>query len=353
MKEPIICNNKNNLLLQLHITGKCNQHCKHCYHNEYGNEPITFNNIKDIIEQYKELLQKYNTSKGINERGIINITGGEPFVRKDFMDILELFNENRKYFSYGILTNGSFITDEIAEKLVKFEVNDVQVSVEGSKDTHDMIRGEGNFEKTFKAIDILNKHKIPTIVSFTASKMNYKEFPLVAEYCKEHNVTRLGSDRLVPIGNGENIKEQCLSPEECIEYFMIMKEEQDKALVDKDCNTEILMNRALHFIVTKKSIYGCSAGDSAIVIDEMGNILPCRRMPIKCGNVLEDNLSDVYFNNEIMNDLRKKDISLGCEKCRFNRTCNGGAKCISYAMYNDYKKADPFCPLIFYKRNNN
>lgn len=349
-------NNKSYLLLQLHITGRCNQKCKHCYHTEYTNEPLSFKDIEKIIEDYLELLKKYNEInkiEGFNKIGHINVTGGEPFIRKDFMDILELLYEKRDYFTFGILTNGSYITDEIAKKLVKLQVAHVQVSIDGGPKVHDFIRGNGNFERTFNAIDILRKYKIRTIVSFTASKINYKEFPIVAEYCKKHDVSTLWSDRLVPIGNGVNIGEQCLSSKECLEYFKIMKNEQDKALKDENCKTEIYMKRALQFIASKGTIYTCKAADSAFTIDEFGNILPCRRMPIKCGNILKDNLSDIYFNNEIMKQIRKKEIPRECEKCRFRNLCNGGARCISYAINKDFNKADPYCPLIFYKRNNN
>lgn len=353
MGEIITCDeNKSGLLLQLHITGKCNQHCKHCYHTNYENEPMTFDDIKNIIEQFKELIHKYNKNKGINEKGELTITGGEPFVRKDFMDILELLYENREYFSYQILTNGSFITDEIADKLLKLKVNCVQVSIDGYEETHDMIRGKGNFVRTFKAIDILNKHNIQTVVSFTASKLNYKDFPKVARHCEKHGVKVLWSERLVPIGNGKKIEEQCLSAAECMEYFQLMKKEKD-LLLSKNSGTEISMKESLQFIVSKENPQRCSAADSAISIDEFGNILPCRRMPIKCGNVLKDNLSDIYFNNDIMNSIRKRTIPKECEACRFRKTCNGGAKCIAYGINKDYSTADPFCPLIFYKRNKN
>ncbi|MBU5488944.1 radical SAM protein [Clostridium sp. MSJ-8] len=353
MNKIVTCNeNTSGIALQLHITGRCNQKCKHCYHNEYLNEPMKLEDIRLIIEQYKELISKYNDNKKIKEIGHISVTGGEPFIRNDFMDILKIFCDNREYFKFSILTNGSFITEEVAKKLISYGVNDVQVSIDGSMKTHDFIRGEGNFNQTFKAIDILVKYKIPTIVSFTANKFNYMEFEEVARCCEKHRVNILWSDRLVPIGNGKKMYDQCLSPTETLEYFKIMKKVQDDFRKRKSL-TYISIDRALQFIVTKQIPHRCVAGDSLITIDEFGNLLPCRRMPIKCGNVLKDNLSNLYFNSEIMNELRTRKVSSECSKCRFQKTCNGGAKCISYAINNDFNKAEPFCPLIYYKRNNN
>ena len=82
------CQNANRLLLQFHITGNCNLKCKHCYRIEGNVEPLTFENIVSVVEQFKELRQIYNFIKKIERRGHINITGGEPFTRSDIKEIL-------------------------------------------------------------------------------------------------------------------------------------------------------------------------------------------------------------------------------------------------------------------------
>jgi len=46
--------------------------------------------------------------------GHITVTGGEPFIRSDFLELLDILSANRKYFSFAILTNGSFIDDAMA-----------------------------------------------------------------------------------------------------------------------------------------------------------------------------------------------------------------------------------------------
>lgn len=337
-------------ILQLHITGRCNQRCKHCYHTEYVNETLTFDNIKEIIKQYIDLLDNYNENLEYPYKGHINITGGEPLMRKDFMKIIQFMYANRNKFTFHILSNGSLITDEIARKLGNSGVNYVQLSIDGDFENHNSIRGEGNLERTLKAIDILIRNGVNTAVSFTAGAKNYKDFTKVAEYCSEHAVSVLWADRVVPFGSADS--SQCLSPEQCMEFFRMMKDEKDEQ-IKKGSSLNIEMGRSLQFIVSKELPYHCNAGDSQIVVDENGNIMPCRRLPIICGNVLKDNLSDVFYKSSIMQDLRKKKIPKECGSCRFNRTCNGGARCISYAKTKDFDNADPYCPLIFYSKNDN
>ena len=105
------------------------------------------------------------------------------------------------------------------------------------------------------------------------------------------------------------------------------------------------MNRALQFIGSRWAVYSCSAGKSLITVDEFGNVLPCRRMPIICGNIYTSTLDDVYFNSQTFKDLQKEYVPEECALCEYSFLCNGGAKCQSYAIYGSYKKADPACFL--------
>lgn len=342
-----------NFCLQLHITGRCNQKCKHCYHDDYENELLDYNDIVRIITQFKMLIEKYKIENDVKKvYRHINITGGEPFVRNDIWKIIE-FLDNDKYFTYGILTNGSLIDDVVSKRLASLHVSNVQVSIDGTEENHDYIRGIGNYKQTFNAIDCLRRNGIATSVSFTANRLNYKDFPKIAKDCVDHDVSRIWSDRLVPIGNGKKIKDMCLKPNELMEYISIMKDVKNYYEKMVCVKTEISMRRSLQFLANKKDIYSCKAGNKHLTVDEKGNILPCRRMPIICGNVKEDNLCDVYFNNEMMRRVRNKTIPKECEKCRFKLACCGGARCISYAMCNDFNVADPFCPLIYYNKNVN
>ena len=170
----MFCNVKNRLLLQFHITGRCNLRCKHCYRTEGDVEALSFEDIIAVIEQFKALVNTYNTRHNVKRRAHINITGGEPFFRKDIKDILFYLGENKDIFSYGILSNGTFIDDEIIAILKKSEVSFVQLSIDGNREMHDSLRAEGDYDRVFKTAEYLEKNGIKTYISFTANKSNYK-----------------------------------------------------------------------------------------------------------------------------------------------------------------------------------
>ena len=340
----MICNSKNRLLLQFHITGRCNLRCKHCYRTEGDVEPLGYDDIIKVIEQYKELLKSYNKLHNIKRRGHINITGGEPFIRKDIKQILNYLGENKESFSYGVLSNGSYVEDLI-ELLKETGVSFVQLSLDGDKKTHDLLRGKNDYSRVLKTAKMLEKNKIRTYISFTANKDNYKHLPLVANECRKRGITKLWSDRIVPIGNGKEIEELAITPDVLPDYLRTLRKAQGGLLAKLlSRKTEVTMNRALQFM-EGGGIYVCSAGNSLITVDEFGNIMPCRRMPVICGNIFKSTLEKVYFENEVFKSLRIPTIPEECRRCLYKDICQGGARCQSYAIHNDFLHADVGCPL--------
>lgn len=344
--NPCCCNMQSRILLQFHITGRCNLRCKHCYRVEGDAEPLSYKDVIAVIEQYKELRQNYNKLHRIKKRGHINLTGGEPFIRKDIKEILSYMGENRKYFSYGILSNGSFLDDELIALLKKTNVAFVQLSLDGKKEMHDELRAPGDYDRVLSTAERLEKSGIKTYISFTANQKNFRDLPHIAKKCRKRRITKLWSDRIVPIGNGEELKELVITADLLKKYVKTLKKAQGNWFTRLYYpKTQVTMNRALQFLYSKGSYYSCSAGNSLITVDEFGNVMPCRRMPISCGNIKDSSLWEIYQNHEIFRDLRIERIPSECSHCQYAIWCRGGAKCQSYATYHSYQKRDPACPL--------
>lgn len=334
------CSNDRRLILQWHITSRCNLRCKHCYQVSYQTPELDFHNILGIMKQYSELLS------ALNRKGHINFTGGEPFLREDFFDLLHECKRYSSLFSFGILTNGTLLNRKTVEELKKLQPDFIQVSIEGNREIHDSIRGSGNLDIVIKGLELLSYYRIKTLVSFTAHRGNYKSFSSVVDLCRKHNVFKVWTDRIVPFGNGEDLKDQVLNPEEAWEFFMgINKLRKQKGFPWKQ-NTIVEMSRALQFLAAGNTPYRCGAGESLITVLEDGIVLPCRRLPIDCGNIKEKTLLEIYSDNKTMRGLREqRDPPHGCEKCSYFFLCDGGAKCISYAITKDPFSRDPGCPI--------
>lgn len=302
------------MIFQWHISEKCNLSCTHCYQGELSKEP-TLDELLYILDE----IIKFSENKS---KLHINITGGEPLLKKEFYDLIDVLND--KNISYGVLTNGTLIDKEKVKKLEKAKF--IQVSIEGSEDTHNSIRGKNNYKKVLEGIRILKSHRKKVLVSFTAHKMNFREFPEVCNISRKSKVDKVWADRLIPSGKGSEL--ETLNSEEFHEFLNIMaKEKKKKILFSK---TEIAMERALQFLLGGEP-YKCSAGKNLITIMPDGKIYPCRRMPIYCGNIFENSLDEI-FELEALRNLREERADEKCDKCIYLKICNGGLKCLSYAL---------------------
>ncbi len=320
-------------VLQWHLSETCNLKCKHCYQENHKPVQLEYEKLEIIYNQFKELLKKKKM------KGHINITGGEPLANPHFFKILDLIKKDENLITFSILTNGTLITEKIAQKIKTYNPYYVQVSLEGGKRINDYIRGKGTYKKIAQGIINLRKQNIYTSISFTATKINYKEFPKVVKYAKKYDVNNVWSDRYIPLGDN-NSEELALNYNETREYLKIMQKER---LKNKGIN--ISMYRALQFQMTGDFAYGCTAGDTLLTVMENGDLVPCRRMPIVVGNLFKDTMYNLYKNSKILKELRKNKVPDECKNCEHGETCRGGLKCLTYALYKNLNHKDFGCNL--------
>ena len=323
-------------ILQWHLSENCNLRCIHCYQENHKPICLKYSDLEKIYKQYKNLLKK------LDMKGHINITGGEPLCNPFFFKILDLIKEDSDLISFSVLTNGTLITDKIAQKIKSYNPYYVQVSLEGTRKTNDFIRGKGTYKKISEGIKALKKQGIYTSISFTATKLNYKEFPKVVKLAKKLNVDNVWSDRFIPLGNSD--KKLMMNYDETREYLEIMNRERNKLLKEKS-NTSVSMRRALQFEPNNSFPYSCTAGDTLLTVMENADLVPCRRMPIVVGNLLKDDMYKLYKNNKILKDLRKNTVPDDCKDCEHGKLCKGGLKCLTYAIYKDLNHKDVGCNL--------
>lgn len=338
------------LLLQWHLTNRCNLRCSHCYQETYGGGEMPYAELLSVLGQYEALLSEWRAAAGAHTRvrGHLTLTGGEPFVRQDFGQFLRHVASRATLYSFAILTNGSYIDTAQARELRRLRSRFVQVSMEGGRETHDAIRGAGDFDRTVAAIRRLVRFRVPTMISFTAHKRNFREFPEVARIGVDLGVSKVWSDRLIPsLAHGRLSDADLLTPEETQEYVSVM-EEAKRAAGRRwwRRRTEVSMHRALQFLTGGDDVYHCTAGDTLITIMPNGEVYPCRRMPISVGNVRQTPLREIYYANPVLRQLRDRDrVSDGCEGCSHTRRCRGGLKCLSYAVTGSPFRRDPGCWL--------
>ena len=158
--------------LQIDITQACTERCIHCYIPEYNPVFLPIEQIKKVIDEFRE-------QGGIG----LALSGGECMMHPEFDEIVRY--ARAKDLIVAILSNLTLCTDEKIKVLQEAEAT-VQVSLYSmSPETHDAItKRKGSFEATKGAIEKLRAAQIPCRISCPTMKPNYKDYLDVLAYAR-------------------------------------------------------------------------------------------------------------------------------------------------------------------------
>lgn len=338
--------------LQWHIVDRCNLRCDHCYQEQYQtpDPPLAF--LEQMLEQYEETLDWLSNQAKKPLPGMITVTGGEPFLHPGLFDLLQRIAASRYRIGFALLTNGTLITTPLAKRLARLRPRYVQVSLDGKPATHNQIRGMGTCQMALAGLDRLRQAGIRTVVSFTVSRLNQDDFRTVVRLSREHGVDHVWADRLIPMSPQQ--RDWSLSPEETASFFEQMNQARQECIAanrffswqrlrSRKGRTRVSMRRAGQFLYTGEKAYRCAAARSLLALLPDGTLLPCRRMPIPVGRLTETSMLNLYRNSIVLRELRQ--ATTACPGCPFGHVCQGGLRCLAYALHGNPFASDPGCPL--------
>ncbi len=355
--------------IQWHITHSCQYNCKHCY---------VENNTEEIPLDKKKLILTYLLNVIVGEYKLkinFNWSGGDVFHRED--DFWALLNESKKIISsdkerfvnpvinHSILGNPDRLINNNLRRINLIKEHNIvlyQLSLDGKKAINDQIRGEGHYEKTLKAIQVLKKNNIKAQVMFTLSKLNVDELFDVMTICSDAGVDIFSFESVIPTGKGANLKNQMLNPlefkEVLIEYNdFIEKSTSETEFARKSCLFTLLEYEKGKIDPLLKELEqfdhmlgGCSIGFNQLSILPNGDVYGCRRMPIKVGKFPEEKFIEVFkpskerkFDFPIdIKELMRKDNLETCGNCKILQLC-AGCRARAMAMTGNYLDKDPIC----------
>ena len=143
------------------VSYRCNLRCNMCHSLSLIEDSVaTENNKKELTsEQIIKIIRQ------LPRNTLITFTGGEPFLRKDMVDIL---TSACKSYKCHIITNGTLVDEKTAYSLVELRSRSliatglmmVGVSLEGPEEIHDeIVAKKGSFQKAISAIELIQKQK--------------------------------------------------------------------------------------------------------------------------------------------------------------------------------------------------
>lgn len=267
-------NLKTPISLVFFVTNKCNLKCEHCFYSKGLNRRInelSLPEIKKIALSLRHPLQ------------MLCLTGGEPILRNDLVDICYVFKKYNKTKNFLIPTNGFDYegvvnTIKDIQSILRSRL-EVQVSIDGFERTHDRIRRKGSFNNAIKTISEIKKLKdVSTSIMTTVSETNYKEISKLIKYFKKYGIKHkfqfLRSSLEV-----YTIDKRILSHlRHGLKLPAISDLEKTNLIIDaeeKDMAQKLKRRISLQVLVSRKRVFNCKAGIVDAVLYPNGDVSLC------------------------------------------------------------------------------
>lgn len=303
------------------VTRRCNALCDHCgsrcdskFEKELPAE--IFNKVLDEI-----------ATKMDPQSIMLNITGGEPLIRKDIFAITK--HANALGFDWGLVTNGMLITDEVINKMKKTHMSTITISIDGMKETHESFRHvPGCFDTIIQSIQKLKDANFieHLQVTFIATKNNITELPNLYRLLSMIGIDSLRISNIDPIGRANDNQHLMLEEKDFHFLFDFMKIHQNDALPVVWSCSHYFGNTNLVSDATNRK-FSCLSGIQTASVLSNGDIFGCpnipRRKELIQGNVQIDSFVDVwntkfkYYRNK---EIRKVNACKNCDKWQY---CQG------------------------------
>jgi radical SAM protein with 4Fe4S-binding SPASM domain len=339
------------LIVSYAVTKACNLRCLHC-HVEARDAMANELNLKEAMQAIDEMAL-------LGTEALI-FSGGEPLLRKDFILSLAEYCVDVGIIP-AMLTNGVLINHKVALELKDAGIMAVGIPIDSADpDCHDKLRNvPGTFEKAIKAIETCLAVDLEVVITTMALKDTFNEIPERIKFINNLGVDQVAVYDLVPVGRGKNVMDQAMSQtqrESLIKYLQQMQEDNDMVFTMSGglpLYPEIVSE--MHKLGGTKpkdlllkqfwidASVGCHAGIIYFSLRPNGDVYPCTFLPVKVGNIREQNLADIWRNSKVLNELRDRSLLKGkCGECEYRETC-GGCRGRAYACSGDYLETDPVC----------
>lgn len=287
-------------VILLDPTSACNLKCKGCWAAEYGYKSnLTLDEMRKIIRESKALGTHF-----------FMFTGGEPLIRKKDIITLALENSDCIFLAF---TNGTLVDDAFCKDLLRCGNFGLALSIEGTKETNDGRRGDGTYDKTLKAMELLKKHGCLFGTSVCYTSKNYDAVTSDAFYDKmiECGAKYMWYFHYMPVGVSADT-DLLLTPEQRETVYRRIREKRDSK-TGKPIFTVDFQNDA-------EFVGGCIAGGrNYFHVNSEGDAEPC------------------VFIHYSDSNIREKSV----------------LECLNSPLFREYYKGQPFnknmlrpCPML-------
>ena len=321
-------------ILYLILTEKCNFACDYCFIERYMDHSKANVMSKDIAKKAIDFYAKQIRCdmREFEEQKDILFYGGEPLANFEVLKYAaELINEYKakgilpQKTTMGMVTNGTFISDEIALELNRLGVS-FSISLDGASAKANSCRkyhnGKPGYSDIIKGLETAKKNNCNIGLSITLSQEALVESDNIFNMIDKYDIKSIGFNILLTDNNYD-------APEE---YFDKASEFIIKAyriFRQKGIYEDRAMRKVNAFVEHKLHYQDCGAeGGNQIVVAPDGSIGLCQGY-LSSRETFISNINDDSFNiqtHPLFLEWNKRTPFYipQCEKCMALGTCGGG-----------------------------
>lgn len=313
------------------VTEKCNLNCKFCCTNS---GPLKNSQSDLSVSEISSTIDKISNLKPHR----IIITGGEPFIRKDILDIVDMLSDGIGC-KIIVQSNGLLLTNEIIDKLYK-KVYQIDISLEN------IFENKNEKDTLIPILDYLKFKGIKIVFSFVAMPENLKYIKQFIDLCVLYEA-EFTIKTVQLVGRANENKNLVLSKLQTVNmYYEVYK---------YICQEEYYKYSNVYSYVFPEIMpkITCSACGNAISITSNGDIYPCHslRYPeFYLGNIL--NMNHIEIRDKLLQNKHSKfynscfniDERKSCKECEFKYLCGG--ICFANAYKNKENKFPTECNTL-------
>lgn len=266
------------------ITHNCNYGCSYCI----------FSCTKKRVEGELTTEECFHVIDELVKNGFkhLKVTGGEPFIRKDLIEILEYAS---KYMVVDVSTNASLLSEDLVDKLNKIKLKMIHVSLDGNKEEHESVRGINTYERTIRGLELLKKSKNKVRIGTVIHANNEDDLENLVKDSIKLKANEIIFSIMEPVEGQDKSLVKTKSNEELIENINSLKDKYKDIIVN--CN----------FDSQPAFVKRCPGGDRFLYINNMGFVSPCTWVYEKNKNCI----SKISLRDNSLDDvLKDKDISM-------------------------------------------
>lgn len=332
--------------VQVEVTGQCNLWCKHCYGRQdfqsIASQELSFAEMCDFFDQISDL----NVSRCF-------LSGGEAFLRKDLPELI-IYLAQKSISIGGIFTNGTIYREEVIDALNQVgSKTTFLVSLDGySSETHDYIRGAGNFDKTISFIKKTINAGFRVTVNTVAMKPNVGHLMSMRQMLEDLGVSRWRVS--VPREQGETIVNHETIVPQWKEIFDAYKQlllytldnpEGMKIQLSSIFKTEFLEERKYYLYPEKSGC--CEYKRHSLVLRPNGDMIACpASLDFPLGNIREKRLEKIWYSDLTQTFKTLPVAKTECDSCKIKEYCGSGCRISAWKSHDSFMAKDTnACPL--------